>query len=123
MEHIGKRIKQRVEELRMPVTEFASKINKSRTVAYNIFERKTIDTGLLNNICKVLNYNFYSLLNIELLQFIEPTSEIKLANDIEKELRKEYSICQKELDELKEKYELLKKINGLLEEKIKNKKA
>ena len=59
MVHIGQKIKKIVNEQRIPVKEFASKINKSRTVVYNIFERKTIDTGLLDKIGIVLKHNFF----------------------------------------------------------------
>src|SRR6185437_15283665 len=61
MIHIGRKIKEQVYKLNIPITEFASSIHKSRTVVYNIFERKTIDTGLLYNISQVLDYNFFKL--------------------------------------------------------------
>jgi len=64
MIHIGQKIKEHVYKLNIPITEFASRINKSRTVVYNIFERKSIDTGLLYRISEVLDYNFFELYEI-----------------------------------------------------------
>ena len=61
MVHIGQKIEEMVHALNMPITEFASKINKSRTVVYDIFTRQTIDTGLLYNISEALQYNFFKL--------------------------------------------------------------
>src|ERR1700761_6331760 len=61
MVHIGQKIEEMVHALNMPVTEFASKINKSRTVVYDIFTRQTIDTGLLYTISEALQYNFFKL--------------------------------------------------------------
>lgn len=59
--HIGKRIREELDSQHMPVIDFAKKINRSRNVAYNIFERESIDTALLNKIAKVLNVDFFSL--------------------------------------------------------------
>ena len=59
MVHIGQKIRKMVNDQRLSVKEFASKINKSRTVVYNIFERKTIDTGLLAQIGIALKHNFF----------------------------------------------------------------
>lgn len=45
----------------MSVSEFGRRINKSRENVYSIFKRKTIDTGLLSTISKVLDYDFFEL--------------------------------------------------------------
>lgn len=58
--HIGKKIKEVWKDSRLKGTEFAAMINKDRQVIYDIFDRETIDTGLLLNIGKVLNYDFFS---------------------------------------------------------------
>lgn len=122
MLHIGQKIKQVLEESRIPVTEFASKINKSRTVVYNIFERKTIDTGLLYSISKVLEHDFFNhyMGNANWTPKIG-TDAYQTKNDVNT-LREELQQIKKELAELKEKNELLKKINQLLEDKGKKKK-
>lgn len=43
----------------MSATQFADKICVSRTNVYGIYERKTIDSGLLAKISEVLNHNFF----------------------------------------------------------------
>jgi transcriptional regulator with XRE-family HTH domain len=57
--HIGNKIKSVLESRGLSVTEFAKRINKSRENIYSIFARKTIDTGLLQNISNVLGYDFF----------------------------------------------------------------
>lgn len=59
--HIGKKIKEEVYKQRLPVSLFAKKISRSRNVVYDIFERESVDTDLLNKIGKVLNCDFFSL--------------------------------------------------------------
>lgn len=58
--HIGKKIKEVWKDSRLKGTVFADMINKDRQVIYDIFKRETIDTGLLETICKVLNHDFFS---------------------------------------------------------------
>ena len=58
--HIGKKIKEELQKQHMPVSLFAQKINRSRNVVYDIFERESIDTALLNKISRVLNCDFFS---------------------------------------------------------------
>lgn len=58
--NIGQQIKAVVESRGITVTEFAKRINKSRENVYSIFGRKTIDTGLLDTISRVLEYDFFS---------------------------------------------------------------
>lgn len=59
--HIGKKIREEIDRQKMPITVFAKKINRSRNVAYDIFERESVDTYLLNKIGKVLNCDFFSM--------------------------------------------------------------
>jgi plasmid maintenance system antidote protein VapI len=59
--HIGKKIKEEVHQKGISVSAFAKKINRSRNVVYDIFERESIDTDLLNKISKVLSCDFFSL--------------------------------------------------------------
>ena len=59
--HIGKRIKEELYKQGVSVSVFAKKINRSRNVVYDIFERESIDTNLLNKIGKILNCDFFSL--------------------------------------------------------------
>jgi len=107
MVHIGQKIEEVVHELNMPVTEFASRINKSRTVIYNIFKRQTIDTGLLLKISEVLEYNFFRL-------YLETGA---MANDpaenygkgTPKEVLQQLNVYKKELDSAVEEINKLKK--------------
>lgn len=59
--HIGKKVREELDAQGLSVVDFAKKINRSRNVAYDIFERESIDTALLNKIAKVLNVDFFSL--------------------------------------------------------------
>jgi len=120
MVHIGQKIKKIVNEQRIPVKEFASKINKSRTVVYNIFERKTIDTGLLDKIGIVLKHNFFQYyINEEEFSIAKDDGISYLKKDEEiSVLRTELQKNKKDITELNEKLELMKKINSLLEEKL-----
>lgn len=59
--HVGKKIKEEVYRQGISVSAFAKKISRSRNVVYNIFERESVDTDLLNKIGKVLNCDFFSL--------------------------------------------------------------
>lgn len=59
--HVGKKIKEEVYRQNIPVITFAKKINRTRNVVYDIFERESIDTDLLNKIGKVLNCDFFSM--------------------------------------------------------------
>jgi hypothetical protein len=74
------------------VTEFAKRINKSRENIFSMFTRKTIDTGLLQSISKVLAYHFFMHLSIthytleEEIQLLK--EENKLLKDYNKLLKK-----------------------------------
>jgi transcriptional regulator with XRE-family HTH domain len=59
--HIGKKVKEELYAQGISVTVFAKKISRSRNVVYDIFERESIDTNLLNKIAKILNVDFFSL--------------------------------------------------------------
>lgn len=57
--NIGNKIKVVVSKKGMSVSEFGRRINKSRENVYSIFQRKTIDTGLLSVISNVLDHDFF----------------------------------------------------------------
>ena len=92
--NIGEKIKLVLESKGLTVTEFARRINKSRENIYSIFTRKTIDTGLLQSISTVLEYDFFQL-------YLSSTLE-----------------SQEKIDRLSEENRMLKELNGLLKEKI-----
>jgi len=56
--HIGELIKQKFEESKFSISEFAIAIQCCRTNVYNIFNAKSIDTDKLILISKTLDYNF-----------------------------------------------------------------
>ena len=74
----------------MSITEFAKRINYSRENVYNIFNRKSIDTGLLMLISEVLEFDFFSLY----VQKFNPEKDAEIDR-----LRSENSLL-KELNEL-----------------------
>lgn len=57
--HIGKIIKSTLKQKEIDVTEFASKINYTRSNAYKIFNKQSIDSNLLIKINKVLGENLF----------------------------------------------------------------
>jgi len=57
--NIGKLIKAQFDNSTMSIVNFAKAINKSRNNVYDIFERSSIDTDLLNKIGHVLDYDFF----------------------------------------------------------------
>lgn len=59
--HIGKKIKDELYKQGISVSTFARKINRSRNVVYDIFERESIDTALLNKIGIILRLDFFSI--------------------------------------------------------------
>jgi len=122
--HVGKLIKNRLQETGMTKSEFARRINKTSQNVYDIFERKTIDTGLLLKISKILDFNFferYSLTlnsNPSLLKSSEDTSETFLsANEMVKALQlleQQMNDQKLEIVALKKEIAYLMEINGLL---------
>jgi hypothetical protein len=90
--NIGQQIKQVFETKGISVTEFAKRINKSRENMYSIFSRKTIDTGLLLSISRVLEFDFFKLYS-----------------------RSNY-VLEEEVQKLQEENKLLKDYNKLLRE-------
>ncbi len=59
--HIGKAIRERLEELKMTKTEFGRLIGVPQQHVNRIFERETIETKKLLKICRALDFNFFAL--------------------------------------------------------------
>jgi hypothetical protein len=128
--HIGQLIKQQLELSGMKKTEFARRINKTSQNVYAIFERTSIDSGLLASISEILNYNFFEVLALEidrkrgaLPEYNENQEEYKSKNVLSIELNK----CQQEtkfhllkIGQMEKEVEYLKEINRLLREKAIN---
>ncbi len=108
--HIGKKIKEVVNQSHYSVTDFAALINKSRTVVYNIFERDTLDTGLLQKIGEVLKHNFFNYYNHNLTtvskeEKVGYLSQIELLTALSDEIK----TLRKQLSDLEKKYDGLEK--------------
>jgi transcriptional regulator with XRE-family HTH domain len=79
-QHIGAQIRGVIEKRGMTVTEFASRINKSRENAYSIFNRKTIDTKLLQLISVVLDFDFFRQLSPSYMALEAEIEKVKAEN-------------------------------------------
>ncbi len=93
----------------MPVQDFAHAISRSRTVVYDIFERETIDTGLLLKISEVLGYDFF--------RYYKPKVVVssvvnESAAEYDTKLKEKLAALEKEVKYLQEINELLRKNNG-----------
>jgi transcriptional regulator with XRE-family HTH domain len=92
---IGKEIKDVVKLRKLTADELASALNVSKPNIYDIYKRSSVDTGLLERLCKVLDYNFFS------------RYAIMYSTEKEKEQDKMYKERIKELEhQLKEKDEV-----------------
>lgn len=128
MIHIGNQIKQLLEEKGLSISEFARRINFSRENVYSIFKRQTLDTGLLQKINKVLDYDFFQYYDAnakvstvredDTVVYKISTSKTKLLKAISS-LQKELEACKTELEVTRKEVDYLKKINELLEKKKK----
>jgi len=114
--HIGEKIKERSKELRMGPTELAKLISTSKQNIYGIFKRESIDCSLLQKFCKALNYDFFSYYNNSKLP---PHLELSSGKKSKAYPASDSDVLNNQLMDLKEKYELLKKVNTLLEQKKK----
>ena len=117
--HVGRKIKEEVYRQNLSVVNFAKKINRTRNVVYDIFERESIDTDLLNKIGKVLNCDFFSMyssqkeyLSDSVKHFHVSEAGVPYGKHAEQiiALQQQNQILQSEIN-------YLKKIISLLEEK------
>ena len=118
MIHIGKIIKQVVSEKKYPIHQLAAKINRTRAVIYNIYERKSVDTDLLYNISKVLNHDFFKYYqdvgledNGELDEALEGYN---LSQKSINELKLELKNAKDELEKYKSEFQIIQNENKLL---------
>lgn len=95
--HIGRIIKDLVKRKGISVTEFAIRINCTRRNAYEIFEKETIDTGLLQKISKVLEVNLFVSYVSE-----EEVFKIKSNKTTHEELKEIVFELKNEVERLKE---------------------
>jgi hypothetical protein len=122
--HIGNQIKTRLLETGMSKSEFARRINKTSQNVYDIFERKTIDTGLLTVISKTLEFNFFLFYAQEMKkegitaprQLEQDLTSVPIGDMISSLLQMEQKISDQinEILTLKKEISYLMEINGLL---------
>jgi len=106
---IGEKVEARAKELRMGPTELARRIKSTKQNVYNIYKRQSIDTGLLQRLCKVLDFDFfvyYNPANSVQQPRVPYGKQKKGAVTPEAELAQ----VKKDYAELREKYELLKEL-------------
>jgi plasmid maintenance system antidote protein VapI len=94
--HIGSVIKEAVSKSGLSVTEFADQINYSRRNVYEIFEKETIDTGVLLKINKVLGQNLF-------FAYLDKPDLDKIQNDVSTsdQLKQMIGELKAEVDRLK----------------------
>lgn len=109
MVHIGQQIKSRVEQKGMSKAELSRRLNMSSTNVHKIFKRQSIDTGLLEKLGEVLDYNFFQFYTSGAGTLSDPLIPYLSSTQVE-QLRKENEELRKEINYLKE-------INQLLREK------
>jgi hypothetical protein len=119
--HLGNIIKKRLEEVGISKNEFARRINRTPQNVFSIFDRESMDTKLLLDISKVLNFDFFSVYNFKLRDTsgnikngISDISNIDSISDADL-----ISILKSEILQLKKENDYLKEINLLLRDKLK----
>lgn len=66
MIHIGQCIREQVERQGRTSVWLARELGCHRTNLYKIYDKRTIDTGILLRISRILNYDFFRLYTDEL---------------------------------------------------------
>lgn len=125
--HIGKKIKEVLFQRPLSIVEFADKINKTRTVVYDIFKRNSIDSLLLSKISKVLDHDFFMYYYLDKPENQKTLKEKEVSYSKKKDqvivLQMELQESRRQSEELRKQNELLLKLVNLLEsgsEKKKN---
>lgn len=95
--HIGKLIKQKMEERHVSVSDFAEQLYYERTNVYKIFKRESVDANLLIRISEILRYNF--LEEIYLQHFTMPsryfiTIELETAVLYSEDMQRFLALCR-----------------------------
>lgn len=120
--HIGKLIKQTIEERGMSVSEFARRINTSRENVYGIFKRQSVDTTLLQKAGKVLEKDFFEYYHIKesIPVFKDTTVTYRKKNTTEniESIQQKLQMLQNEMAALKKELQLKDKIIALMEQKV-----
>ena len=91
--HIGEKVKARAKDLRMGATELGRLLHTSPQNVYGIYLRKSINSDLLFELCKALQFDFFSYYPLHSnLTVEEPIADYsrkqKENKNIEEELKK-----------------------------------
>jgi aryl-alcohol dehydrogenase-like predicted oxidoreductase len=106
---IGPKIKARAKEMRIGPTMLGRMIKTSKQNVYNIFERDSIDTALLQKICKALEFDFFCYYSSGSGSLINEPAGYYGKNK-KRTLTEDNIALRKDLKELREKYEILKEL-------------
>jgi len=124
MIHIGKIIKRVVKERSMSITEFGKRIGTHRRNVYDIFERESVDTALLQKISKILEHDFFSYFkqshSKEIHSINEASIEYKKVDKDKQgyeQLLEKLETCRSEIGYLQQLIKEKDKIISLLEKK------
>ncbi len=115
--HIGKIIRQHLEEVGMTKSEFARRISTSPQNIYGIFKRKSIDSELLRDISRCLNFDFFQYYSTSSLILDEKGGSGKTHVVTALDMKRELDSCKKELEIIRSENEYLKEIHRLMKEK------
>ena len=119
--HIGSIIKQELYKQGISVSTFAKKINRSRNVVYDIFERESVDTALLNKIGLILHSDFFSLYSEQKIYKKDGVMPMIAKEDKPSynSITQQFKLLEQQNEILKNEVAYLKKIIALLEDKKK----
>lgn len=92
--HAGNKIREVAVRKGMPISELGRRINTARQNVYKILNKKTMDTGMLLKISKVLEYDFF--------QYYTPLKEENQKLKAENALLKEMVILLKQKNKQKQ---------------------
>lgn len=104
--HLGKKVQQRAQSLRIGPTELSSLINTSKPNIYTIYKRESMDSNLLMQLSLALKFNFFKQLSEDCeLRLVGGNTEEEITGYVS-----EVDRVKNELQEIKEKYALLKEL-------------
>lgn len=64
--HIGECIRSQLSERGLTTAWLARQLGYHRTTLYKLYDKRTIDTGILMHISRAMGYDFFSLYSAEL---------------------------------------------------------
>jgi hypothetical protein len=106
--HIGEKVEARARELRIGATELARLIKTSKQNIYGIYKRSSMDTELLQNLSRVLEFDFFAYYSQG------GASQVDAYSIPYKKGKKAPSLSESELERLREDYRQLQEKYELL---------